>query len=119
MSSFEGKWTVAEREFYAAFGEQVRTARVQRGLSQSDLAAVLDYHRTSIGGIENGRQAPSAFQFITIMDVLDIEHPPMVPGKRITRPTSARLAEESAVACCEDEATGIEGEHSPDCPRPR
>jgi len=42
-----------------AFGERVRVLRVERGLTQEDLAEAADLYRAEIGLIENARREAS------------------------------------------------------------
>lgn len=46
-------------EFNRAFGRKLREARNEAGLSQDDLAKLVDLSRTSITNIEKGNQQPS------------------------------------------------------------
>lgn len=45
-----------EGDLQRAVGERLREIRSSRGISQEDFAAVLDVHRTYLGGLERGER---------------------------------------------------------------
>ena len=45
-----------EGELQRRLGRHLRRHRAQRGLSQEAFAEVLGYHRTYVGGLENGKR---------------------------------------------------------------
>lgn len=51
-------------DYWAQYGERVRTVRVAAGLTQADLATRLDLDRSSVANIEAGRQAQTAEQLM-------------------------------------------------------
>ena len=53
-------------------GRRVKTARLKRGLTQEDLAAVIGITPTHISHIENGKGGGSLDTFIAIMNTLDL-----------------------------------------------
>lgn len=56
-----------------AFGRALRTARLERGLSQEDLAERGDFDRTYPSMIEGGRRSPSFFMIIQLARALRME----------------------------------------------
>jgi transcriptional regulator with XRE-family HTH domain len=51
----------------------VRAYRVERGLSQEDLAYQSGVHRTYLGGIERGERNPTFDSMNRIANALDVE----------------------------------------------
>lgn len=72
---------------HAAFGAELRAARVRRGLSQDDLAAVSGLHRSYIGGIERGERNPSLTNIARLADALEMGLAELVQG--LDRPVSS------------------------------
>lgn len=58
---------------YIQFGLNVVYYRKKNRLSQSELAELVDIHRTHISAIERGVVAPSFDVLFKLSDVLDIE----------------------------------------------
>lgn len=58
---------------YIQFGLNVVCYRKKKRLSQSQLAELVDIHRTHISAIERGVVAPSFDVLFKLSDVLDIE----------------------------------------------
>jgi transcriptional regulator with XRE-family HTH domain len=56
-----------------AFGEVIRELRLERSLSQEDLALAADRHRTYISLLERGRNSPSLRTIFLLADVLGIK----------------------------------------------
>lgn len=54
------------------FGNNVRKQRLNKGISQEQLAALTNLHRTYIGGIERGERNPSLLNVSKIAKALDI-----------------------------------------------
>jgi len=54
------------------FGERVRQLRLQKNLSQEDLAFKAGVHRTYLGGIERGERNPSLKNIVAIATALDV-----------------------------------------------
>ena len=53
------------------FGQRVRKARLERGLSQESLAAKADIDRAFLSGIERGVENPTLFTIQAIADALE------------------------------------------------
>lgn len=56
----------------AALGVAVRTLRQKLGLSQDELAAIADLHRTYVGGIERGERNPTLTSIHRIARALQV-----------------------------------------------
>jgi len=54
------------------FGKRVRKLRVEKGLSQEELAFKIGIHRTYIGGIERGERNPSLKNIAAIAKALQV-----------------------------------------------
>jgi transcriptional regulator with XRE-family HTH domain len=54
------------------FGNNVRRQRLEKGISQEQLAALTTLHRTYIGGIERGERNPSLVNIFKIAKALNI-----------------------------------------------
>jgi len=64
---------MAEGDLQRLFGSNLRQWRTVRGLSQEDLADLLGYHRTYVGGIERGERNLSLRSVERIAEQLKIE----------------------------------------------
>lgn len=60
------------------FGEQVKKKRKIAGLSQEDLAAKLNVHRTYMSFIERGQRNPSLLMVFKISRALKIKLPELL-----------------------------------------
>lgn len=56
----------------AQFGQQLRKIRLQKKLSQGDVARILGVHRSYISGLEQGRRNPSLVTVYKIARALNI-----------------------------------------------
>ena len=63
---------VAKRDVLKAFGERVRELRVQKGISQEELARRAKIDRTYIGGIERGERNAGIKNVHRIADALGV-----------------------------------------------
>jgi len=63
---------MAKRDVLKAFGERVRAIRLQRGLSQEELAHLAKIDRTYIGGIERGERNAGIRNVWRIADALGV-----------------------------------------------
>jgi transcriptional regulator with XRE-family HTH domain len=54
------------------FGLRVRQLRVERGLSQEDLAELADLHRNYVSQIENGRRNLSLLNILKLAEGLKV-----------------------------------------------
>lgn len=97
-------WSPQESRFYVEFGRQVAEARKRLGLALPDLASMVDYSKSSLNGIESGKQAPTAYRYVQMVEVLGLS--PQIAGGGAP-----------AMACCEGALMGIEGTHSVGCAR--
>jgi transcriptional regulator with XRE-family HTH domain len=64
-----------EQRTLDAFGAAVRARRLELGMSQEDLAAACDLHRTYVGGIERGERNLSLLNIVRISRALDTGPP--------------------------------------------
>jgi transcriptional regulator with XRE-family HTH domain len=65
---------------HAALGEAIRLARVERGLSQEQLADAAGVHVTHLGGVERGVRNPNYSTLVRIAGALGVS-----PGALVTR----------------------------------
>jgi len=68
ISTKVGIFMAAKIQALVDFGNKVRAARKESNLSQEELAAKVDLHRTYIGMIERGEKN------ITLLNILKISH---------------------------------------------
>jgi transcriptional regulator with XRE-family HTH domain len=57
---------------HVAFGRAVREARVERGISQEELAARSGMHRTYVGGVERGERNLSYTNLLRLAAALEL-----------------------------------------------
>lgn len=55
------------------FGQKVRKVRLQKGLSQGDIAKILGVHRTYISGLERGVRNPSLLTVQKVAKALGVD----------------------------------------------
>ena len=67
----EGVGRVDEVALMVAVGHQIRQRRTRRGMSQSDLAEVVDCDRSAVCRWETGQRAPTLAHLIAIGRALD------------------------------------------------
>lgn len=67
---------VADREWAERrrreFGDRLRAIRLERGLSQEDLAHQADLHRTYVGSVERGDRNISLVNIYALADALEV-----------------------------------------------
>lgn len=63
---------MAKRDVLKSFGERVREVRLQKGLSQENLARLAKIDRTYIGGIERGERNAGIKNVWRIADALGV-----------------------------------------------
>ncbi|QIM22139.1 helix-turn-helix transcriptional regulator [Phycicoccus sp. HDW14] len=62
-----------------AFGARVRSARLERGVSQEVLAHESGLHRTYVGGVERGERNISLASLWAIADALGVDAADLIP----------------------------------------
>lgn len=55
-----------------ALGAAIRTARVERGISQEDLAHISDVDRAYLSRIERGAQNPSVLTLLRVVGAMEM-----------------------------------------------
>ncbi len=79
---------------YEKIGRQIRSARVERGLKQEQIARFLDLTRTAVTNIETGRQGIQVHQLMMIADVLEVSLSDLLEDVA----TSSRKSEDDSIA---------------------
>ena len=72
------------------FGDQVRSYRTRKGLTQADLAEKTDLSLDMIGRIERGVASPSFNSLVAIAEVLDVPVAVLLGGKPVSAGTDTR-----------------------------
>ncbi|MEI2713641.1 MAG: helix-turn-helix transcriptional regulator [Nocardioides sp.] len=65
--------TSKDRRHRRAFGDRVRELRLDRGLSQEQLAELADLHRTYVGSVERGERNVSLDAITALAEALGCE----------------------------------------------
>lgn len=60
-------------DYFKILGENIRTLRIEKGLTQEQLAELSDLHRTYIGAIERGERNISLKNIVAISSALNVE----------------------------------------------
>lgn len=64
------------------FGGRVRARRLERGLSQEDLAEAAGVHRTYVGHVERGEVNPTLWNIVRLAAALEVGPDVLVKGLR-------------------------------------
>lgn len=73
------KGTLEQIALYRKLGENIRKCRVQRKLSQDELAKLVGLNRTSMTNIEKGRQHPPLHTLCEIVEHLKVDISELLP----------------------------------------
>ncbi len=73
---------------HAALGEAIRLTRVERGLSQEQLADAAHLHVTHLGGVERGVRNPNYATVVKLAQALGL-----TPGELVTRADHLRASD--------------------------
>lgn len=77
----------AVKQFYKDLGRQIRTVRMNRGLSQAALAKRLGFTRAAIANLEAGRQSLQVHTLLMLINILCCEWGDIVPsGSNLMQP---------------------------------
>lgn len=78
---------VAEREFLASFGRELRRRREELGLSQAQFAAMLGLTRTSVTNMEAGKQDTTVGRLMVLAAALGCQPTDLLPRfEEVRRP---------------------------------
>lgn len=72
-------------KFIKDFGERVREIRLQRGLSQEELAFEAGMHRTAISFIERAERSPTLETIEKLALALDMQPAELMPAIQLRR----------------------------------
>ena len=64
----------------ALVGKNVRRLRLQKGMTQEELAFEAEIDLTYVGGIERGRRNPSLMVLVRIAKALGVQPPQLLEG---------------------------------------
>lgn len=76
---------VKKTYFLKQFGEHVRHIRLKKGITQFDLASMINKDRQSIQRVENGNINPSLFYLYELAEGLEIDLKTLVNFKPIEK----------------------------------
>ena len=72
--------SIMSNKFIRQFGENVRKARDDMGISQEELAHRANLHRTQISLIERGKRSPRLDTIEQLAKALEIQPAKLIPG---------------------------------------
>lgn len=67
---------------YRRFLNELRTARLARGLSQEELAARLDKHQTFVSKVEQGQRYLDVLEFVRWSKAIEVDPVQLISGLR-------------------------------------
>lgn len=76
-----------EHGFYLQLGRNIRSARVQSGLTQEGLASLVSLTRSSVANVEGGRQKLLAYTLTKFATVLSVCANDLLPTKKAVQPS--------------------------------
>lgn len=85
----------SDRQWLGGMGQHVRTARLQRGLTQRELAILAGLHRTYIGGVERGERNVTVLGLRKIAIALDVSPAELLRDLPANRSGSPPIASET------------------------
>ena len=69
-----------QKRFYSSLGERLQRARRRQGLTQEELAARIDFTRTSVVNIEKGRQKVLCHTLVDLLRELRVAADELLPS---------------------------------------
>jgi transcriptional regulator with XRE-family HTH domain len=69
--------------FYAIVGQNIKNARIERGVSQTQLARLIGFNRSSVANLEAGRQRIALHLFFLIAEALDVRPDNILPDTQL------------------------------------
>ncbi|EIA0806659.1 TPA: XRE family transcriptional regulator [Vibrio vulnificus] len=75
---------MAEKSLLLAFGAKVKSLRLEKKLSQEDLAELCALHRTYIGSVERGQRNVSIVNIVKIASALGTTSSLLLEGVEFT-----------------------------------
>lgn len=64
--------TRVKKKLLKAIGARIQMLRISKGITQEELAALIDSDRSYIGAIEQGRKSPSIYCLFSIANALGL-----------------------------------------------
>lgn len=62
-----------KKKLLKSLGAKIKEIRTAKGITQEELAALIDSDRSYIGAIEQGRKSPSIYCLYVISNVLNVD----------------------------------------------
>lgn len=69
--------------FYAVVGRNIKNFRIGRGVSQTELAHLIGFNRSSVANLEAGRQRIALHLFLLITEALDARPEIILPDMQL------------------------------------
>lgn len=80
--------TDGQHDFNAVLGAKIATMRKRMGATQAQLGEVIGLGRASMGNIEQGIQALTAYNLWALANYLGVTIDELLPGTPVTAPTT-------------------------------
>lgn len=77
-----------DAELLVEVGVRIRSARVDAGLSQEELAEACGLHRTYVGSVERGERNIGVLNLLAVATALDVDAADLVRSLRRAAPTA-------------------------------
>ena len=83
MTRIRKKQKIKHADVVYAFGENLRSLRLSRGMSQAELASRAQIHTTYVGRLEKGLAAPGLDLLERLAAGLGTSLPELMPGQKV------------------------------------